>query len=183
MKHILFALAVFLLLAAPIAARAETSIAVVDIQQILSGADAAMSVEKQISDYKVKFLDELSKQERELRENEKSLSEKRTALSKQDFATQAKLLEEKFVQTGKLTQLKKKTLEKASTAALEQLRGKAYETVQVIAAEKEYTLVISKQNVIVGAQSLDITEETMRRLNEALPDIQLDFSEATPEQE
>jgi outer membrane protein len=155
---------------------AETSIAVVDAQAILTQSEAAKSVEKQISDYKAKFLDELSKQEQSLRESEKKLGEERATLRKEDFTAKAKQLEEKFIQTGSVTQTKKRAMDKASSSAVSKLHAKLYEIVQVIAKEKGYNLVITKQNVIVGEQSIDITEEAMTRFNEQLPTITLDFS-------
>ncbi len=150
---------------------AETSIAVVDVQALLSQSGGAKSIEKQIDAYKEKFLSEVSGEERALRENEKNLADQRATLSKEEFAAKAKEFEEKLYKMRQTTQAKKRALDEAFSKGMGQLRTKVYEVVQALAKEKGFNLVISKQNVIVGEDSIDLTQETMKRLNAELPSI------------
>jgi outer membrane protein len=162
-----------LFLALPFSAQAETSIAVVDVQALLSRSDAALSIDKQADELKNKFMVDVSKQEQALRENEAKLTSERASLSKEEFAERAKEFEGKLIEMRRAAQIEKRKYDEATTKALNQLRDKLYEIVQQIAKEKKYSLVISKQNVIVGEQSIDITEESLKRLNAALPSISL----------
>ncbi len=155
----------------PLAAHAETTIAVVDVQALLSQSSAAKSIAKQIDTHKEKFLSEVSQQERELRENEKALSEQRSSLSKEEFASKAKAFEEKLYKMRQQTQAKKRVLDEAFSKGMGQLREKLYEVVEGIAKTKGFNLVISKQNVIVGENSIDLTAETLKKLNAELPSI------------
>jgi Skp family chaperone for outer membrane proteins len=59
---------------------------------------------------------------------------------------------------------------------MDTLREQLYLTVQSIADEKGYDLVISSRDVIAGAKSLDITEETLQRMNKNVSDIKLDIA-------
>ncbi len=161
----------------PAMAYAATSVAVLDVQALLTESQAAKSIEKQADERKDKFLAELSKQEQELRDTEKKLSEERASLSKEEFAKTAKEFEEKLMATRQMAQSTKKIYDEATAKALKQLRDKIYEIAQSIASEKGYNLVISKQSVIVGAQDMDITEESMKRLNESISSVTLDIKD------
>lgn len=177
MNRSCFYLFLALLVLVPFGARAETSIAVVDVQTLLSQSEAAKSIEKQVDEFKEKFLSEVSGEEQALRDNEKTLTEQRGSLSKEEFASKAREFEEKLYKMRQTTQGKKRALDEAFSKANGEIRAKVYEIVQQIASEKGFNLVISKQNVIVGEQSIDLTAETMTRLNKALPSIVMDVKE------
>lgn len=176
MKRFLFVVLCLTAIMAPAAARAELSIAVVDVQALLTQSDAAKDIEKQVNQNKEKFLAGLSQQEKTLREEEKKLSDERASLSKEEFAKKAKAFEEKLIATRRDAQEQKRAFDIASGKALGKLRDKLIEVSEEIAKEKSYSLVISKQNVIVGESSMDITEETMRRLNLAVKTIPLEIT-------
>ena len=56
MNRCRFYLLLALMLLAPLCVRAETSIAVVDVQALLTQSEAAKSIEKQVAEFKEKFL-------------------------------------------------------------------------------------------------------------------------------
>lgn len=171
MRIVFFLIALFF---APLHALAETSIAVVDVQALLTKSSAARSLEKQVSAQKEKFLEEVTAQEAVLREAEKKLTAERATLSKEAFTARAREFEEKLYNTRKATQNRKAALDAASGSAMDKLRGEIYEVVKDIAAARGYNLVITKQNVIIGEQSIDITDEVMKRLNAEITDIKLE---------
>ena len=164
-------LAVFLCVSAPVFA--QTSIGVVDVFQILNNSSAALSIQKQRETLRKQYLEEVAKTEQELRAEEKTLLEERSSLSQEDFMEKRKAYEEKLLDVRKSTQNKKRTLEETSNTAMDKVREQLYVVVQQIANERGYQLVISNKNVIAGETSLDITQETMQRLNEVLPDVSL----------
>ena len=159
------------------AAQNPTSIAVVDVQALLTKSEAAISIEKQIDEYKERFVGEIAKQEQELRDMEKELGEQRSKLGKDEFASKAKAFEEKLIETRKLAEKKRRAFDEASAKALDTLRETLYGVVQELAREKGFTLVISKQNVILGEQSIDLTDETMTMLNKKVSSITLDIAD------
>ena len=179
MRRILTFLTVFLCLSAmPLAAFAESSIGVVDVRHVLTNAQAAKHVEKQRQALREKFLSETSKIEQDLRVEEKALLEQSSKLSQEDYLKKRRAYESKLFEIRKQTQKKRRQLEEASNAAMDVLREQLYVVVQSIANERGFELVISNQNVIAGETSLDITEETMKRLNEQLKEIPLKLEEA-----
>src|SRR5262249_35493877 len=120
---------------------------------------------------KNKFLGEISKQEQSLRAEEKSLSEKQSTMKKDEFQKKVKAFEEEVMQTRKDTQDKKKTLDDALEKAVNTLRDNIVTVVEKIAKDKGYDLVITRQNVVVGANSLDVTDDAMKGLNAAVSKI------------
>lgn len=161
-------IATILLIGAPFTARAQTTVAVVDVQEILAKSAAAASLDKQADAAKEKFRAEVSAQEQGFRAEEKKLAEQRGKLSKEDFALQARAFEEKLVSFRSEAQDRKRALDEAIGVSMGEIRAKLYEVVQQISAEKGIDLVITKQNVIVGSQEIDLTEETMKRLNDVI---------------
>ena len=158
-------------------ARAEVSIAVVDVQELLTKSTAAKSIQKQSQKYRDAFLDQLSKQEEELRNSEKELMEEGKSLSKEEFMERKKAFETKFIETQNLAKKRKKEIDQAYSKAMSELMDKIYEIVQDVANDRGYGLVLSKQNVIIGEHSLDISEESLKRLNDSVKKIKLDISD------
>lgn len=155
---------------------AQTSIAVVDVQRLLTASKAARSIETQLQVHNEEILGVLSREEKKLREMEKALNDEKGKIDKDAFAEKLKAYESKFSETRRMAQDRKMAIDSVSANATAALREKLYQVVETIAAEQGFDLVITKQNVVVGAQSIDITDEAMKRLNTALPDVKLDFS-------
>lgn len=179
-KHILSTLTLILASAglSPVlateTAATPTSIAVVDVRALLTESDAAKSLQKQIKAERDAFLEQLGKEEKGLREQEKELVAEQGKLSAEEFDKKRKGFEEKLLETRKDAQTKKRDLEVAAGKATEKLRNEITKVVQKIADEKGYNLVISAQDVLIGAESLNITDEAMKGLNDAVSKISLD---------
>lgn len=179
MRILFLSLIWFLCLGNATSAWAEGSIAVVDVLRVLTQSSAAVSVQEQREDLREKFLDEISKTEQILSQEEKDLVDESSRLPQEQYAKKRLIYEQKLNDTRKLAQSRKHALEEASNEAMNDLREQLYLVVQEIANEKGYSLVISNQNVIAGEKSLDITEETLRRLNLRVKEIPLKLEESS----
>jgi Skp family chaperone for outer membrane proteins len=171
---LLFAL-VILVASAPVFA--STSVAVVDVVRILSTSDAALSIETQREAMRSSFLADISEAEQVLRREEQSLAELIKSTNQEEYAKKRRVYEENLMSTRKKSQEKKRVLEEASNKAMDYLRDQLYVVVQEIATERGYDLVISSKDVIAGEKSLDITGETLKRLNERIKKIPLKVEE------
>jgi len=160
----------------PVSAQ-KSAIAVVDVVRILTQSDAAKSIQAQREKLRTNFLAEISKTEQDLSQQEKILSDPAAQASPQDYAKKKRAYEEKLIAVRKMAQDKKRILEEASKKAMDSLRDQLYTVVQDIAHERGYSLVISNKDVIAGEKSLDITEETFRRLNEKVKNIALELGD------
>lgn len=165
MKHLFLCFLIFPVFVVSYA-HAQTSIAVVDVEKVLNEAKAAIALNKTRADEREKFLSKLSKQESSLREEGKALFAKRKDLSEEEFLKEQKAYESKLLEMRKKTQKQKRAFEEASNKALDELKDHLAEAVQQLAQEKGYGLVISNRDVITGEKSLDITNETIKALND-----------------
>lgn len=166
-------LLVFSFLSIGSAKAADVSIAVVDVQSLLTQSKAAKSIQKQVKAEREKFLSKLSKEEEVLRAMEKELVEKGKDLTTEQITEKKKAFEEKFAQTQKTAQQGKSKIEKGVVDAMAKLNQEAFAAVESIAEAQGYNLILAKQHVVASDKAIDITDASMEKLNEAVSDIAL----------
>jgi len=154
---------------------AAGSIGVVDVPHILTQSLAAKDIQEQRQKHREAFLAEISNTEQALRAEEKQILEERSKLSQEDYAKKRQVYETKLIETRKMAQDKKRMLEEASNKSMDDLREHLYVVVQTIANERGFELVISNKNVIAGEKSLDITQETLDKLDAQIKKIPLEI--------
>jgi outer membrane protein len=177
MKAVIIAAALIVFIAPVAHAATPATIAVVDVQKLISQSKAGQDIEKQLETRKTKFLTELQQQEQKLREDEKALAGKRATLSQEDFAKQAKEFEEKLTKTRGEAQERKKALEEAAAKGVLKLRDEILKVVKGIADTEGYTLVINRQNVVLSSDGIDITDKTLAQLDKNISAIPLEITQ------
>lgn len=173
---------VFFVAFAPLVMAAEggLSIAVVDVEKILVESKAAQSVKKQIDEKRNDFLSDVEKTEKGLRDQQQEIQKAASALPKEelstnkDLAEKAKKFDEKRAAEKGRLQTKKEKLDEAYSVAMGKLTKAIYDVCQTIADERKFDLVITRQNIIVGNKSLDITADVLTQLDQKLPTLALD---------
>ncbi len=173
-------MALVLLTGLTMQAHAETSIAVVDVEAILSQSLAAKSVQKQVTEKRSSFLSEVKKAEDKLRSEEdklrteqQSIQKNPTEAAEKAFTQKVQDFEKRKLDTRSSLQKKKATLDKSYSTAMNTLTKSIFEVCQTIAAEQKIDLILTKQNIIVGTQSLNITATVMESLDKKLPKLSL----------
>lgn len=175
-RHTLIAvllLAFSLIAAAPAHAAGAPTIAIVDVEKILSESKAAQSLQKQITAKKEAFQKEFSAKEAELKKTETQLLSERETLSAEEFSKRRKAYEEKILETRKLFQKRRNALDEGLTAAMSQLRKSVGEATTQVAEAKNYDIVLTRDSVLIAEKSLDITTEVLSALNAKVTDIPL----------
>lgn len=157
-----------------IPAYAEINIAVVDVDAILSGSKAAKSIKSQVDKKRKGFLKDVKTAEDKLRKEQKAIEAKRADMSKEELFKKAQEFEKGRMDARKSIQEKKAKLDKAYTESMKSLTKTIFDVCQEIADERGIDLVITRQNIIVGNLSLDITKDVMERMNKKLPKLSLD---------
>lgn len=154
-----------------------TTVAVVDVQKLMKDSKAGMDIQQQLETHKTKFLTEIGKQEQKLRDDEKALSGKRSSMAPEEFAKEAKKFEGELTESRRMAQERKKALEDAASKSMGKLRDEILKIVQQIADERKFSLVINRQNVIISGKDMDITEETLARLDKAISKVALEIAD------
>ena len=159
----------------PNLAQAQSKIAVVDIRLLLTESKAAKSIQSQIKERRDSFVNDLASEEKKLRGMEKTLIEQKAELSQEDFVEKRQDFEKELIDTRKEATEKRRDLEEAAAKASQKLRDEITTIVQEVADESEYDLVLSMQDVVIGSNTLNITDEVLKRLNKNVSKISVKF--------
>lgn len=172
---ILAAFAVLVLGAAmPVKAQAAApTIAIVDVEKVLSEAKAAQSLKKQIATKKEAFQKEFADKEKQLKSTETSLMGEKDKLSAEEFGKKRKDYEQKIMETRKLFQKRRNALDEGLSKAMGELRKNIVESAAKVADEKGYDIVLTRDSVLIAEKSLDITPDVLSKLNAQLSDVKL----------
>jgi outer membrane protein len=172
-KLFLITLATLSLLATP--ALAETSVAVVNVAKIMRDSKAATSVRSQLQAKQKAFQTELDAKEKALLAEDQALVKQKDSADKAGFEKKVKDFREKAATEQRAVQGKKASLDKAFAASLEEIQKNVLDIVKQVATEKKVSLVVSSAQVLYGDQSLDVTDEVLKRLDAKLPTVAVKF--------
>lgn len=158
----------------PSVAYAEISIAVVDIQKLQTQSKAAISIQEQLEKRRDALQSEFAGYEQELRENEKDMFEAQDQLSQEELVKKREEFESKLLKTRDLVQERRRDLELAVAKASKQLSDEIFKIVAEETEDKNYQLVLTRQNIVLVEKSIDITERIMSLLNDKITNIELE---------
>ncbi len=169
----IFVMSAFMLMSISVSAYAQTNIAVVDVEAILAQSSAAKSIKKQVNKKRDGFLAQVKAEEEKLRNEQKAIESKFADMSQEERQKKAQEFEKRRLEARNTIQKKKANLDKSYSTAMNTLTKVIFEVCQELANERKIDLVITKQNIIVGNQSLNITGDVMNRMNKKLPNLTL----------
>lgn len=148
-------------------------IAVVDIQQLMSGSKAAQSIQSQGRDLRNKYQKQIKKTEDGLKETEKKLVELSKGESEEEFNKKKAEFQKKLIDGQKEAAELNQKLDRAVGEALNILRDKIVEIVGNMAADNQYDLVISRADVVIVSKNIDITAAVLKKLDNQLKTVKV----------
>ncbi len=155
-------------------AKADVKIAVVDIQRLMTQSKAAQSIQKQLETRRSEFQEGFSKQEGELRDIEKKLvatpEKDRTS---EDFMKKKAEFEKKVAEARQSVQKRRAALEKGAAGAVAALQKEITKVVAKITTKEKYDLVLTRQDVIMAVDTMDITAAVLKDLDASVSKIDL----------
>ncbi len=153
-------------------------IGIVDLAQVRQDSTALTSISRQIAAYRDAFQKDIQEEEASLRDANQELSRQRTVVSAEAFEEARQQFEQKVADVQRKVQQRKTELELSRSKALEELHQALNLIIAEVAKERGLTLVLRRDQTVLSAKSLEITEEVSQRLNAQLPDLTV----ATPGQ-
>jgi Skp family chaperone for outer membrane proteins len=150
-------------------------VAVVDVQKLLTDSKAAKDVQKQLDTQRESFQQEIAKREGALRDTEKDLASKHDTMAPDEFAKKKQAFESDVLEARKLVQKRRQALEQSAGAALAQVRTEIVKLTADIATKQGYSLVLTRQNVVIAQDSMDITDEVLAELDKNMSKVKLTF--------
>ncbi len=149
------------------------NIAVVDVEKLLVDSKAAKSIKKQIDKKREEFLSKVKEAEEKLRKDQEAIEKEREKLSKEELVAKFQEFEKKRIKARGSIQKKKSELDKSYSDAMNLLTKTIFDVCQEIANEDGIDLIITRQNIIVGSKSLDITSKVLEKMDKKLPKIDI----------
>lgn len=154
-------------------AASAPTIGIVDVEKVLAEAKAAQSLQKQIQAKREAFQKEFADKEKQLKSTEKSLIEQQGKLSAEEFGKKRKDYEQTIVETRKLFQKRRSSLDDGVSKAMTELRKNIVEATAKVADGKGYDIVLTRDSVLITEKGLDITADVLSQLNSQVSDIKL----------
>lgn len=151
-----------------------SKVGVVDMRKILNESTAYQGVVEQFEDIRRKQRNRMTKKEDELRDEENNLFKQKNIISKEAYSKKLKDL------TNKVNLLKKKTNEEIKKyeitfeKATMKIQSSLVDVLAKIANDKQLDLVLAKDQVLLVGKDIDLTEESIGKLNEILPKLKFD---------
>lgn len=160
---------------APSLALSAYKIGIVDVTVLMSESKASLDVTRQLKDARRDIMNTLSDQEAALFALEKEILQERERQGNEAFERKVKLFESERAIYQKRSAHYKRRINESAMQAEKDLMDFIVTVVGKISNEQAYDLVLSKQNVIVGPQSVDLTQDALARLNQELPKLKVNY--------
>lgn len=158
----------------PTAVAASTEkIGIVDLEALIATSKAGKSVKAQIEKQRDTFRGQLSKIEKELVDDSKKLQDDIANKNTASFAEKNKAFEAKKASYQKLAQEKGASLERGANEAVIEIKKAIQKVAAGIAEKDHYTLILTRDNVVIAETAKDITSQVMGQLDKELPDVKL----------
>jgi Skp family chaperone for outer membrane proteins len=151
----------------------NTSIAVVDLNLILTDSKAAKSATKQFETIQKKQEDDIIESDKKMLEERNKLIEQQSVIAPEAFEIKAKDYEKKLqnYQIDKQAKLRKLegVLQNARNVILESVKP----ILEDLSKELGVTVILEKNSVLLSASNMDITDDVIKKLNKELPKIKV----------
>jgi Skp family chaperone for outer membrane proteins len=133
-------------------------------------------IEKIRNDYR----NDVKQQEGTLRKAEQELAQQRAVVSAEVFAQKRREFEQRAQEAQAQVQERKRVIDQALAGAIDKIRASTVDVAKEIATERKIDIILPRGAVFLAVQNLDITTETMRRLDGKLPSVTIAMPGAQP---
>ncbi len=151
-----------------------TKVGVVDMRKILNESTAYQGVVEQFEDIRRKQRNRMTKKEDELRDEENNLFKQKNIISKEAYSKKLKDLTNKVNLLKKETNDEIKKYEISFEKATMKIQSSLVDVLAKIANDKQLDLVLAKDQVLLVGKDIDLTDESIGKLNEILPKLKFD---------
>lgn len=151
-------------------------IAVIDSQRVNREAAALKNARQQLEQFRFNFQSEIAKEEEKLRAEEQEIARQRSVLSPEAFEQRRQAFQAKVIELQKRIQERSQSLEKMLNGVREQVTIQVIEILKGLATERGFNMVLDRAQVqIFIGDSIDITPEVLKRLDQRLPTVKVNL--------
>jgi Skp family chaperone for outer membrane proteins len=154
------------------------AIGFLDERLLLNESAAAKSIRPQIERLRKGLQREIRDRESALRKAEQELLGQRSILAADAFAKRRSQFEKRARKEQLEVQTRKRDIDRALAVAVNKIRISFLKIAKDVATENKINIVMAKSAVLMSMNSLEITAETMKRLNKKLPKVAVKVEKA-----
>tara|TARA_B110000037_G_C16862019_1_gene400439 strand:+ start:68 stop:631 length:564 start_codon:yes stop_codon:yes gene_type:complete len=151
----------------------NTSVAIVDINLILTESNAAKSATKQFEKIQKKTEEDISNADKEMLEERNKLIEQQSVIAPEAFELKAKDYEKKLQNYQNDKQIKLRNLEGVLQKVRNQILDEVKPILEELSKEIGITVILEKNTVLLNANNMDITDKVVKKLNKKLPKVKV----------
>ena len=156
------------------------TVMVVDVQALLQNSKSAKMVRQQIEQKRAEYAKEISHQEETLRQERDSLQRQQSSLSAEALNQKGREFQQKVNDLDRGVQSKRQALERSNADALEKIQEAMLKIITDIAKDRKANMVFQRSELVLFDQNFDVTDEVLRRLDEQLPTLTVNFVSPAP---
>lgn len=163
--------------AAPAPAATVLKVAIIDDQRLLAESKAAKNIDSQLSAKQESFQKEFVALEKKLNDKKKELIQSSGKIKPEDFDKKRIDFEAEVAKAQNTAKNRRNNLAQAGNEGLGKLRAQITKIVADMAQKNGYTLVLTRQNVVLADKTMDITTDVLAELDKTLTSVPLNFDQ------
>lgn len=148
-------------------------LAILDVQRIFQSAAAVNALQLRMREYLEAYRTETQKEEEGIRAAQQELASKRDVITQEQYEAERRSLEQRLVEAQAKVQQRKQGLDQTQQDGMNVVQSTLNAVVTEIANEKDLTLILRKDQTVLNATALEITDLVLNRLNERLPTVEV----------
>ncbi len=151
----------------------NTSIGVIDLNKILSDADAAITASEQIEEIAIEIENEIKLSDEEIIKEQNSLIESQSVMAPEAFEARRNEYENKVQKYNNERQSKLMKIDELIAVSRNDILNALKPILEEISNEKGITIILEKTSIMLNAEKMDITSDVLKKLNKSLPTIKV----------
>tara|TARA_B110000037_G_C17091820_1_gene494321 strand:- start:302 stop:829 length:528 start_codon:yes stop_codon:yes gene_type:complete len=163
---------IFIILSVP-CANAEQKIVFLNIQTILTKSISGKYLNSNINKLQEKKIIKFNENKENLQNEEKKLITKKNILEKSKFEEQAKILRNKIIDFNNEKKNFFNNLNKKKINGTNQILKTLDPILKEYSSKNSISLILQKKNILLGENSIDITEDIIKLLDDKIKKIDL----------
>jgi|TARA_A100001011_G_scaffold316298_1_gene335218 outer membrane protein len=172
-KILILIATIFIIPSSVVADYPNTSIGVIDINKILSDADAAIIAAKQIEEIAIEIENEIKKSDEEIIKEQNLLIESQSIMAPEAFESKRNEYESKVQKYNNERQSKLMKIDELIAVSRNDVLSAMKPILEEISNEKGITIILEKTSIMLSAEKMDITDEVLKKLNKSLPTVEV----------
>tara|TARA_Y200000002_G_scaffold318657_1_gene277684 strand:- start:243 stop:779 length:537 start_codon:yes stop_codon:yes gene_type:complete len=151
----------------------NTSIGVIDVNKILSDADASITAAEQIEEIAKEIENEIKLSDEEIIKEQNSLIESQSIMAPEAFESKRNEYENKVQKYNNERQSKLMKIDELIAVSRNEILSAMKPILEEVSNEKGITIILEKASIMLNAEKMDITNEVLKKLNKSLPTIKV----------